>query len=104
MSSRSITLDMPPFLFLLAGLFSYLFHFVVRTSIMLCLGAHAVDHARKEEEVDTLQWWSGRKGKPHKSDRMRTPLFSSATPNWMGMVILLLDLVCAWVFGVSKRT
>lgn len=49
----------------------------------------SVSFGGKEEEVDTLQWWSGRKGKPRKSDRMRTPLFSNATPNWIGQVIFV---------------
>ena len=49
-------------------------------------GKMTVQFCGRQEEVDTLCWWSGMQGIPHRSDRISLPLFAASTPTWIGVV------------------
>ena len=49
-------------------------------------GAPAVSFGGREEEVNTLKWWSGLKDKPLQTDRVQVPLLPFNTPTWIGVI------------------
>jgi hypothetical protein len=50
-----------------------------RTSLSVSFGG-------RDEEVDTLKWWSGLRGKPRKEDRVEVPIMTCLQPTWIGVV------------------